>query len=181
MGKIKLGVIVGRFQPLHDGHKEIIRKALDLCDNLLILIGSANRPRSIKNPWTYKERRKMVSDFVESIPDCKCPIAIQPLNDYLYSDTQWIADVTEVVKTYSPNHDFVEREVTLFGFDKDGNDYLKWFPQYSFMNIKSNYLRCATEIRQEMFESRHPRVPAEVMLDYDYFKNESDRFSAYPF
>ena len=33
---------------------------------LIIAIGSSNRPESLKNPWSYQEREKMIRHWVES-------------------------------------------------------------------------------------------------------------------
>ena len=43
MKKYKLGMILGRFQIFHKGHESIINKALELCDEVIILIGSADK------------------------------------------------------------------------------------------------------------------------------------------
>ena len=43
-------VFIGRFEPFHIGHKQVIEKALTLADEVIILVGSANQPRTLKNP-----------------------------------------------------------------------------------------------------------------------------------
>ena len=45
-------VFVGRFQPLHNGHQHVIDQALRSAKKLIILIGSADTARSIRNPFT---------------------------------------------------------------------------------------------------------------------------------
>lgn len=176
-----LGILIGRFQPLHEGHKEIILKASKLCDKLLILVGSANVSRNIKNPWTYVERRDIIQKFLDSKGLTFEEVQLIPMNDYRYSDSQWIADVQEIVNL----HPTYGKRV-LFGFDKEGNDYLKWFPQYGFQNIESTSSINATKVRQTMFERTFPSfngliVPEDVQADYDYFKSEAARFADYPF
>ena len=39
-------VFIGRFQPFHRGHKAVIDEALKRADKVIMLIGSANLPRS---------------------------------------------------------------------------------------------------------------------------------------
>ena len=46
-------VFIGRFQPLHNAHVEIIRKASELADKVIVVVGSANQPRTFKNPFSY--------------------------------------------------------------------------------------------------------------------------------
>ena len=53
-------VFIGRFQPFHLGHKSVIDQALTLAKDVIILIGSANLPRSTRNSFTVAERTKMI-------------------------------------------------------------------------------------------------------------------------
>lgn len=170
------GLIIGRFQPLHPGHKEIIRQAKSQCTNLVIIVGSANAARSIKNPYDYLERKADIELFIEheSIKD----ITIVPLNDYKYSNTQWISDVTTIAMEYSRG----SKEVILFGHMKEGNDYLKWFPQYKFVNLTTPYDVNSTEIRQKRLATGlRSGFEPEVVADWKYFQNEQKLFQDYPF
>lgn len=56
------GLFVGRFQPLHDGHISIMESALDQVDELVVVIGSAERSFSSKDPFTAGERLQMIID-----------------------------------------------------------------------------------------------------------------------
>ena len=60
MSKYKLAAICGRFQPLHKGHIYMIQKALDVAENVVVYIGSANKSGTPKNPFTYYARRDMI-------------------------------------------------------------------------------------------------------------------------
>ena len=53
-------VFIGRFQPLHRGHLSILSRALEESHNVIVLIGSANQPRNVRNPWTAAERTVML-------------------------------------------------------------------------------------------------------------------------
>ena len=53
-------VFIGRFQPFHCGHKAVIDEALQRADNVIMLIGSANLPRSLRNPFSVDERTAMI-------------------------------------------------------------------------------------------------------------------------
>lgn len=68
--KFKIGLVIGRFQPFHLGHRYLIEKALTHCDKIIIGIGSANKDDD-KNPWSVSIRRKMLEEFVrqEKIED----------------------------------------------------------------------------------------------------------------
>lgn len=103
-------VFIGRFQPFHKGHSEIITHGLEISNKLLILIGSAESVRSSRNPFTYAERAKMI---LACFPDA--PITIRPLEDYLYNDDMWGLRVKTLIDaTLNPN-----REIALLGTAKD--------------------------------------------------------------
>ena len=47
-----VALIVGRFQPFHNGHKSLVDTALKLCDRVLILVGSAQEYGTLRNPYS---------------------------------------------------------------------------------------------------------------------------------
>ncbi len=57
---IKRGVFVGRFQPFHLGHLEAVKDVFNEVDELVIVIGSAQRSHDIDDPFTAGERLVMV-------------------------------------------------------------------------------------------------------------------------
>lgn len=54
------GLVIGRFQPLHQGHEAIIRRAIEDCVNVTVGIGSSRAKRSVKNPFSLEEREAML-------------------------------------------------------------------------------------------------------------------------
>jgi nicotinamide-nucleotide adenylyltransferase len=64
------GLVVGRFQPFHNGHKALVQAALEQCVNVVVGIGSANGKPSLKNPFSLEERRAMVASvFAKEVAD----------------------------------------------------------------------------------------------------------------
>jgi nicotinamide-nucleotide adenylyltransferase len=53
-------VFPGRFQPPHLGHVSAIKYALELADELIVIIGSAQDSFSLKNPLTAGERLQLL-------------------------------------------------------------------------------------------------------------------------
>lgn len=172
----KFGFLVMRAQPLHTGHRYIIGKAAKMCDHLTIILGSANSPRTIKNPWTYLERQLEVNRFLahEGLTN----VGIYPINDYIYSDTQWLADFNQIIADVNTDGG----ETIIFGHTKPGNDYLNWFPQYTNINIETEFDGLnATTIRANWFENSPHLFHEDVVADWEYFKQEDKMFSSYPY
>ena len=56
MNSKKRGLLIGRMQPVHNGHIEIIKQILEEVDEIIIGIGSAQLSHELKNPFTAGER-----------------------------------------------------------------------------------------------------------------------------
>ena len=50
------GLLVGRLQPIHDGHMDVISRILAEVDEVIIGIGSAQLSHTLKDPFTAGER-----------------------------------------------------------------------------------------------------------------------------
>lgn len=170
---MKNGIFIGRFQPVHQGHIHALGIAASQVKTLYILVGSANVCRSIKNPWTYQERVGMLENKLHAA-SIKNYVLI-PMNDYPYSDSQWMTDVRAVVSEYKIG------EPILFGHMKEGNFYLTWFRDWEYRNIESTYNVNATAIRQKMFDTNDKEMPESVRADYAFYEKEKELFKNYPF
>jgi bifunctional NMN adenylyltransferase/nudix hydrolase len=170
---MKSGIFIGRFQPVHHGHIHALGIAASQVDTLYILVGSANQCRSIKNPWSFDERKQMLQLKLHAARITN--FVIVPLNDYKYSDTQWMSDVRATIEHFNMGSPI------LFGHMKEGNDYLKWFPELKFRSIEAQYNINATMIRTQMFEDRDSDMPSTVLDDYDFYQKEKQLFKNYPF
>ncbi len=64
--KYKRLVVPGRFQPPHEGHLHTIMYALELAEQVIIVIGSAQDSFSLKNPLTAGERFMLLEKLLAS-------------------------------------------------------------------------------------------------------------------
>lgn len=55
-----VGLICGRFQTFHIGHESLVQTGLNLCDRVLILIGSAQESGTERNPYDINTRTDML-------------------------------------------------------------------------------------------------------------------------
>ena len=60
------GLFIGRFQPFHKGHLAAIKFALDKVDQIVIVVGSAQKSHESRNPFTAGERVRMIKDTLDS-------------------------------------------------------------------------------------------------------------------
>lgn len=166
------GVFIGRFQPLHAGHEQVIRQALARVGRLVVLVGSANVARDARNPFTYAERAAMLrSAFRHEIAEER--LIVQPLDDHLYSDTAWVAEVQRRVKAVVldtgnghgfQNHGLSDFSVALAGYGKDASSfYLKLFPEWGSVQVDAAHgTFSSTDVRRRFFQ-RIPEVPAQIL------------------
>lgn len=164
--KYKVGIYIGRFQPVHLGHLKTIELMLSTCEQVIVSIGSANRPKTIENPWHEEYRSKMISEAIleyakESKPvgweDKPSPsilnrVKFQHVNDYMYNDNKWAA---ELYSTALLNGATQDKTTCLFGhFKDDSSYYLNMYPQWSLHTV-SNYKNInATDIRNDFFSNK---------------------------
>ena len=149
-------VFIGRFQPVHQGHLHVVKQALRHTDNLLVLIGSSNRSRSVKNPFSYLERREVfASALQEELSDRADAVNIEPLPDTLYNDNLWASLVTEKVERCSADHIPAGQtpRIAVVGHSKDESSYyLKSFPGWGFVEIENYRDLSATPLRNSFFQ-----------------------------
>ncbi len=157
-------VFVGRFQPLHLEHKRIIDIALEKSKNVLVLVGSAGKARTIRNPFTFFERRDMITGCYENDWDVIDPegqeqrrLRIRPLFDKTYNEAAWIKQVQDIVKDTALELDnplALRPKIGLIGASKDNTSYyLKMFPQYKSVNVDILADVHATEIREDFLDT----------------------------
>ena len=78
--KYRVGLVLGRFQPLHIGHETLIIKALEQCNKVIVCIGSAQLSKTRTNPLSKMDRYYMIRDcFASEVYDGR--LLIFPLND----------------------------------------------------------------------------------------------------
>lgn len=132
----KTGVIIARFQPIHNGHLELIEQACEENDRVFIFVGSADKFNK-RNPIPINLRVQMVEEALEELSNSytngmlPAEVNIVPLNDltdesdnshdwgfYLYTKilkevetpyfTIYYSDGFEIITTWFPT--FIMRD-----------------------------------------------------------------------
>ena len=91
----RLGILIGRFQAFHAGHEYMIEKAVALCEQVGVFIGSSQESGTVKNPFPYEVRAEMLGKvFGDRVKIC-------PLPDIgVGNNARWGEHVLETVKQY---------------------------------------------------------------------------------
>lgn len=153
-----------RAQPFHKGHLSDLLQAYrdPRISGVTLLIGSANKCRSVKNPWSFEQRKTMIIQALTGYPEIDMnDINILPLNDWPTNEP-WYAEVLSKTK----DHKFI------IGHDKDASSfYLTQFPELEFIGygayrgISSGYADTlnATQIREDLFMMPDPFMMATTI------------------
>ena len=141
-----LAVLIGRFQPFHNGHAALLAKALETAEKVVVLLGSAHAARNAKNPFAWEERAAMIATTLDEATHAR--VSFQPIRDY-YDDKRWCDAVTAAV---NPQMAFGAR-VALVGYLKDASShYLQRFPGWEFVATPQFGEIDATSLRQIYLE-----------------------------
>ncbi len=148
--KYDVAVFIGRFQPFHNGHLSVVLKAKEIADTVLIIVGSVDKPRTYKNPFSFDERKEMIEKslrYPHGIEVGK-DLVIRGNVDTIYNDTAWATRIQEIVSDTTQRNN-----VCLIGHKKDDSSYyLDMFPQWHLEEVEAEeYGLSATEIREKYF------------------------------
>lgn len=176
MKKYKLVVFIGRFQPVHRAHIEIIKRAQNLGEQTLVLVGSSNLPRTYLNPFSYTERVDMIRS--ENIDNET--LSFSPLIDF-NDDTAWAANVQKHVNEFINLFELTDQDVAIIGHNKDSSSfYLNMFPQWTLINVEQLEPLNATDIRDIYFRENaninylNSVVPSNVLNYLEWFKTTQE-------
>ena len=140
-------VLIGRFQPLHSAHLEIIKRATELTDQLVVICGSAKQPRTYKNPFTFDERARMIRAATAGL---SMRVYVEPNIDTIYNDQAWAVRVQGIVSKYRV---LGGAGVGIIGHKKDESSfYLDMFPQWGYENVEEIEPLSAVNIRDLYFK-----------------------------
>ncbi len=66
-------LVVGRFQPLHLGHVQLVKAAREAFGEVAIAVGSTTAKPSARNPFTFEERKAMLQAVFPGVPIYNVP------------------------------------------------------------------------------------------------------------
>jgi bifunctional NMN adenylyltransferase/nudix hydrolase len=148
-------VFIGRFQPVHLGHLAVIESALRQSRQVILLIGSAQQPRSTRNVFSVAERSQMLLSAFSEADSSRMHCV--PLVDILYDDRRWVQSVEQAVKSVVGEH--ASCRIGLVGHYKDQTSYyLSLFPNWTPVSVDSYHGMSATPIRDRYLLGHLPTL-----------------------
>jgi nicotinamide-nucleotide adenylyltransferase len=144
---------LGRFQPFHNGHLEVIKEILEEHDSLVIVIGSAQHSHSLENPFTAGERYLMISNTLANHGISNYfLVPVMDINRYAL----WVAHVESLIPSVDIVYTHNPLTKRLFG----EKNYQVETPK---LYDRENY--SGQEIRRRIIESEswQDLVPSEVV------------------
>ena len=181
-------VFIGRFQPFHAGHLQVVNAGLSRAERMILLIGSAWQPRNPRNPWTHQEREQMVRSCLSDEDNGR--LICLPLMDVPYNDEAWVRNVQSTVAGMVTAHYTTPHrpaKIALIGHRKDHTGfYLNLFPQWDNLGVDNYRGLSATPMRESYFTEdpvpllgdlvKQAAMPSPVADYLVSFANEEDGY-----
>jgi len=161
--KLPVALFIGRFQPFHKGHLHAIRWIAARSSKVIVAIGSAQFSHTPENPFSLKERMRMVKRQLSAAGLLKkCVLrSVTDIND----NTEWVAHLEAHVPKYDlfySNNPLVTRLMKLGG---------RKVRKVPFLKMRTFN---ATKIREKMKGGKgwHKRVPHHVKKELKRIRGE---------
>lgn len=161
---MKTGVILARFQPIHNGHLQLISKAVQENDQVLVIIGSIDKLNA-RNPIPWTIRKEMVEEaiadtfLVQGNKEKITVVELPDLSDESDNSHDWGFYLYSFIVSQTKEPNF-----TIYY--SDGFEIItSWFPGFLLRNNVSLSLLArntcedgisATEVRELILNGRLP-------------------------
>lgn len=169
--KYEYCVFIGRFQTFHKNQESIAKYALTVAKKLIIVLGTANKPRTIKDPFSVDERMSMITlTLLDEYK--KGRVLFTDVNDYAYNDQRWVMQVQSKID------DVIEKSggtpwddnICITGNKEDFTSYyIDMFPQWDYvyptvLDDKIQHIH-STNIRNMYFNSEYDNEDHSIFMD----------------
>lgn len=159
MEKVR-GILIGRMQPVHNGHMQVISKILEEVDEIIIGIGSAQLSHELKDPFTAGERIVMMSQALADAGVDSSRYYIIPMQDINFNAI-WVSHVKMLTPPFSivySGNPLVKQLFSEEGFE------VRQPPLYDRIHLSG------TEVRKRILEDNDwqelvPKATADVIAE----------------
>jgi nicotinamide-nucleotide adenylyltransferase len=153
------GFYIGRFQPYHNGHHQMVKEIASEVDELVLGIGSAGDSHSPRNPFTAGERIMMVT---KSVVDFDITTYAVPIED-LERNSVWVSHVQSMSPTFDVAYSNNPLVIQLF---TEAGVEVRQSPMFNRGVLQGTELR-ERMIRGEDWQSLVPGPVVDVVDEID--------------
>ena len=171
----KFGMIIGRFQHLHEAHKTMIESGLTSCENLLVLVGSSQEAYTKRNPFNLKTRMDVIREVFDE--ERFRNLRLGHIDDMTHEDdhsTDWGKYVLEKVDMWRQHYGIEDQmDCMIFG---DDEERMSWFDPKDVEGVSRIILArndndlSATKMREHLKNDDYlewvESVPFQIANDY---------------
>ncbi len=142
--KYGYAVFIARMQPPHNAHIKCIRRALEIAETVIIVLGSDKSPATTRNPWSTRQRIEMLRGCFSTVDQQR--LRFEGVRDQPHNNENWVASVQQKVG--------VTGNVCLVGHRKNASSfYLDLFPEWGLRDFGLTHKGLdSTTIRQVYFQ-----------------------------
>jgi len=145
--KFDVVMYICRAQIFHTEHERTIRRALEIAEKVVVVVGSAFKARDTRNPFTADERVLTISDVL----DFDQRLFFETQRDHPYNDTMWSSYVLKIMSKHAKG--LHEPRLGLIGHRKEDTAYyIDMFQQWEFIEIGQTGQFCASDLRKILFD-----------------------------
>lgn len=204
MKQFDKAVVIGRFQPFHNGHAAMVRKALEEAKIVYILLGSAYAYPNVLNPLTARERQTMIFSWLNTNFPIEDVVRVQfeHIPDYLYNEEKWKTSVRTAIRETKGD------KIAIYGYEKDAGSY--WLKAFGWTHVPVPPVQIngkdlsATDLRPIIFNHKNgwdkkllrfvPQATVDyidkwmmedtfwrLFYEYEKWESELEKFKNYPY
>ncbi len=155
-----VAVLIGRFQPFHNAHLALLRRALAAAEQVIVVIGSAHQARTPRNPFTWTERAQMIREAL--VEADRARVRTLPMRD-VYDEERWAGLVRDGVAAMTAQENGSTPSITLVGhFKDDTSNYLRAFPDWPLLHVDRLPGADGTQLRDALFGAAPGHIDATL-------------------
>lgn len=166
-------VFIGRFSPFHNAHAAVLKRALENSKRVLVLVGSSGQARTIKNPFTFEERERMIYGWADD-ENISTYLDIKPLYDYPYNDQEWYQEIQSRLDTakklFRDEYGYEPKDIRLTGSHRDASTW--------YLSALANTF--SLDLVSEK-ETGYPAYVSATNIRESYFGGHSEEIGTYVF
>jgi len=153
-------LFIGRFQPFHNGHLNVLKYLSNKFDEIIIGIGSSQYNNTTENPFTADERKLMIEKSLEKEGINTYKIVLIP---DLHNPPKWVDHVLSIYSDFDiviSNNDFTKQLFSEKGFT------VKKTPLFNQKKFSGKEIRGRIK-KNESWEDLVPKIVCKIIKEID--------------